>query len=225
MAIHTLSRRWRTGTLAVVQAESLGRAVELAVGAGVPLTYADLPGCQAPCASLIGVDLRGADLTDADLRGADLRQADLRGADLTRADLRDADLHQARFQKADLKGAMLTGACLDEAVLDWRRPAFAVELLRRDPGCRGDALNLTFEIALETDDRPHAWLRLIFARPSLIDWAAAVLGRALVPGDDAPEILRKLADDVEPEPEPIADADADAPTPSLYWTRRGRRSA
>ncbi|WP_165068371.1 pentapeptide repeat-containing protein [Paludisphaera rhizosphaerae] len=217
MAIHTLSRRWRTGPLAVVQAESLSRAVELTAGAGVPLAYADLPGIQAPRASLTGVDLRGADLTGADLREADLKAADLRGADLRNADLRGADLRNARFPKADLRGVRLTGARLDGAVLDWRSAAFAVELLRRDPGCRGEALTLAFELALEADDRPYAWLRAIVARRGLVDWAASVLGRAIVPGDDAPEILRKLAADVEPE---TTSPPSVQPTGSLYWTRR-----
>lgn len=217
MAIHTLSRRWRTGPIAVIEAETLGRAVELAAGEGVALTYAELRGLRASGASLSLIDLRGADLEGADLRDADLRGADLRGANLLRADLRYADLRNARFERAELRGALLTGSLFDGAALDWRRPAFAVELLRRDPGCRGDAMTAVFEIALESDDRPYAWIRPLFADRGLACWASAVLGRAFFPGDDAPDILRKLAADAEPEAEPGADP---AATGSLYWTRR-----
>ncbi|WP_165253087.1 pentapeptide repeat-containing protein [Paludisphaera soli] len=246
MAVHTLLRRWCTGPLALVEAESQGRAVELAARAGVPLAYADLKGIEAPRCFLPDADLRGADLdaailpgaylrradlrtatlVDADLAGAVLRQADLRDARLRDADLRRADLRDARLAGADLRGVRLTGARLEGAAIDWRWAAVAVELLRRDPGCRGDSLRLVVELALERDERPYAWLRPIFrGGPGIVDWACSVLGRAILPGDDAPEILRRLAADADVEPS--ARTAADRPG-RLYWTRavgpRGRRS-
>lgn len=250
MPIHTLSRRWRTGPLALVEAESRGRAVELAARAGVTLAYADLKGCEAPRCFLPGVDLRGADLDAArlpgaylrraDLRtatlvgallaGASLRQADLRRADLRDADLRRADLRDARFLGAKLRGVRLTGARIDGALIDWRWAGFAVELLRRDPNCRDDALQLVVELAFERDDRPYAWLRPLFrSSPRVVDWACTILGRAILPGDDAPEILRRLAADAGTAAPLTSPAPPDAePTERLYWTRavglRGRRT-
>jgi len=249
MAIHTLLRRWRTGPLALVEAESEGRAVELAARAGLSLAYADLNGCEAPRCFLPGADLRGADLdgarlsgaylrradlrtatlVDADLAGASLRQADLRGASLRDADLRRADLRGARFPGADLKGVRLAGARLDGAVIDWRWAGFAVELLRRDPGCRGDASPLVVELAFERDERPYAWLRPVFrSSPAVLDWACSVLGRAILPGDDAPEVLRRLAADAVVG-QPDGATPAPPPPGRLYWTRavgpRGRRDA
>ena len=73
------------------EANSLKRAVELAISVNAYLSYADLS----------GADLRDADLRDADLSGADLRDADLRDADLRkdaeryrwlRNECRDADI-------------------------------------------------------------------------------------------------------------------------------------
>ncbi|MDG3005485.1 pentapeptide repeat-containing protein [Paludisphaera mucosa] len=239
MAIHTLFRRWRTGSIASIEAESRGRAVELAARSGITLAYADLKRCEASLCSLPDTDFRGADLDgaslplanlrradfrtatliEANLVSADLRQADLRNATLRNVDFRNADLRDALFVGADLRGARLTGARLDGARLDWRWAAFAIELLCRDSGCKGDALPLIVELAFERDERPYAWLRPLLHKPHLLGWVASVLGRAVHTGDGAPEILRTLADDVDPsalhDPIPVPDES----TERLYWTR------
>jgi hypothetical protein len=89
-------------------------------------------------------------LVDADLAGAVLRQVDLRGA---------------RFAEADLRGVRLEGA-----MIDWRWAGFAVELLRRDVGCRGDPLRLVVELAVKRDEHPYAWLRPLFrCGPRIVD--------------------------------------------------------
>jgi len=240
MPIHTLYRRWRTGPLALVEAETPGRAVELAARSGVSLAYVDLhdyqaPGCFLPEADLRGADLRGArlsgaflrrvdlrttDLADGDLSGASLRQADLRNADLRNVDLRRADLRDARFVGADLRGVVLTGAKLEGAILDWTRAAFAVELLRRDRDCRGEALALVLDLAREEDDRPYAWLREVVRRPALSVWVGRVLGLAIRPGDEAPEVLRLLVASswVPPTPPQIERPSGER----FYWTRAVR---
>jgi len=229
-------RRWKPSPFAFVEADGLSQAIESAARGGVDLTYADLRGLAAPLVFLPDVDLRGADLSasdlaggfllradlrstkldDAGLTGAILREADLRNADLRNADLRRADLRGARFSGADLRGVRLTGARLDGTVIDWRWSAFAVELLRRDGGCRGDALRLVAELAFEDDERPFAWLRILVRRADLLEWAFVALGRAIVPGDNAPELLRRLAADT------LNDASSAVPAPPSqhHWIRR-----
>lgn len=236
MSIHTMYRRWKTKPFAFVEAECPARALELAARGGVDLTYADLRGLSAPGLFLPGADLRGVDMAAAELPGAYLRKADLRSAvlvganlanasireaDFRKADLRDADLRRAdlrggRFSGADLRGVQLTGARLDRAVIDWRWAAFAVELLRRDGGCHGDAFRVVAELAFEDDDRPFAWLRTLVRKPGTLEWAFSALGRAIVPGDNAPELLRRLAADT------LIDAATAAGPPASqnYWTRR-----
>jgi hypothetical protein len=236
MSIHPMYRRWKPTPFAFVEADGLPRAVEEAARGGVDLTYADLRGLVAPGVFLPDADLRGVDLSasglaggylrradlrssalaDADLSGASLREADLRNADLRNADLRRADLRDARFSGADLRGARLTGARIDGAVIDWRWSAFAVELLRRDAGCRGDALRLVVELAFEHDERPFGWLRPLARRAGVLEWAFAALGRAILAGDNAPELLRRLAADTLTD----APTAAYAPPAQLHWTRR-----
>jgi len=60
---------------------------EVAAGATVDLTDADLR----------NVRLQGADLRHANLRGAYLRGANLKGCDLSEADLTGASIHEARI--------------------------------------------------------------------------------------------------------------------------------
>jgi hypothetical protein len=236
MSIHPMYRRWKPTPFAFVEAEGPSQAIEAAARGGVDLTYADLRGLSAPLVFLPGVDLRGADLSasdlaggylrgadlrssalaDANLSGASLREADLRNAELRNADLRRADLRDARLSGADLRGVQLTGARIDGAVIDWRWSAFAVELLRRDGGCRGDAFRLVAELAFEDDERPFGWLKALVRKADLLEWAFVALGRAIVPGDNAPELLRRLAADT------LTDASSAAPAPpaQLHWVRR-----
>lgn len=214
--IHPLFRRGKSRPFAMIVAEGTSNALERASRKGHSLAFADLQGIKAPGCSLPGVDLRGADLDGADLSLADLRAVDFRGATLVgskwigadlrrssfrRANLRDADLRRAdlsgaKFSGADLRGARLTGAKLDGALIDWRWSAFAVELLRRDPDCRGGAVSMVVNLAFEKDERPFGWLRELFREIETVDWAVTVLGRAILPEDNAPEVLRRLAADV-----------------------------
>lgn len=216
MMIHPFHRRGKSRPFALIVAEGVSNALERASRKGHALAFADLKGIEAPGCSLPGVDLRGADLDEAEFSLADLRSADFRGAtlagsrwigadlrrasfrraNLRNADLRRADLSGAKFPGADLRGVRLTGAKLDGALIDWRWSAFAVELLRRDPGCRGDAVSLVVNLAFEKDERPFGWLREMFREIETLDWAVSVLGRAILPEDNAPEVLRRLAADV-----------------------------
>jgi hypothetical protein len=239
MAIYTLFRRWRTGVLAQVEAESPAQAVELIAEARGSLAYADLQELDAPCGFLPGADLRGADLEAADLRGsflcrADLRSsslvaadlrystlrwADVRRANLRRADLRQADLRGADFTGADLRDACATGAQLDGARLDWRGSAFALELLRRDARHQPGAQRLVAEIAFTGDERPYAWLAVVARRPDLIGWVVSVIGPAVRPGDGASDVLRRLSANSVEEDDTLLDAAAEAMSAGYYWTR------
>lgn len=239
MAIYTLFRRWRTGTLALIEAACPGQAIERVAEARISLAYADLKRLEAPGRFLSGVDFRGADLSTAnlsgsilsradfrtaslaaaDLSGARLEQADLRRADLRKADLRQADLRDVDFLGADLTDACLTGARLDGARFDWRWSAFVVELLRRDAGCRGDALRLVVEIAFRADDRPYAWLELVARKPALVDWVVSVVGRAVRRGDNAPEALRRLTSDCSDIHHTPTITVCTPASGSFYWTR------
>lgn len=239
MAIYTLLRRWETGILALVEAESSGMAIERIAKARVSLAYADLKGLDAPCTNLQGVDLRGADLeaaslpsailrradlrtaslVSADLRGTTLRQADLRRADVRHADLRQADLRDADLTGANLHNACVTGARLDGARIDWRWTACVLELLRRDAGDRDDANRLVADLAFASDERPYAWLETVIRRPALIGWVASVIGRAVQPGDDAPEVLHHLSmGPSEFEPLPTGEV-SNEHSIGFYWTR------
>ncbi|WP_337176946.1 pentapeptide repeat-containing protein [Paludisphaera sp.] len=239
MANFTLFRRWRTGILARVQAETPARAIELIVEARGSLAYADLNGLDAPRCFLPSADLRGAalegaslsgsyfgraDLRSASLVGADLRsstliEADLRGADLRRADLRRADLRGADFTGADLRDACATGAQLDGARLDWRGSAFALELLRRQAWNQPGAHGLIAEIALTPDVRPYAWLAAAARRPDLIGWVISVVRPAIQPGDGASELLGRLAADAVEVESPPCDPTSGTTSDNFYWTR------
>lgn len=216
MMIHPLFRRWKTRPFAIIVAEGTSRALERASRKGHSLVCADLKGIDASKCSLPGADLRGADLDEAELSLSDFRAADFRGATMVRsrwigadlrranfrrtnlreADFRRADLSGAKFPGADLRGVRLTGAKLDGALIDWRWSAFAVELLRRDTGCRGAAVSVVVNLAFEKDERPFGWLRELLRETETVDWAVSVLGRAMLPNDNAPEVLKKLVADV-----------------------------
>ncbi len=239
MAIYTFFRRWETGILALVEAESSGLAIERIAKARVSLAHADLKGLEAPWRHLQGVDLRGADLEaaslpgaillradlrtasliSADLRGSTLRQADLRRADVRHADLRQADLRGADFAGANLHNACATGARLDGARLDWRWTAFVLELLRRDAGDRDDANRLVADLAFASDERPYTWLETVIRRPALIGWVASVIGRAVRPGDGASKVLHHLSMDPAEFELPPAGAATDEHSIGFYWTR------
>ena len=233
MPLYTVLHRWSATPIALVEAADFPRALALAVEQRVKLLYADLEGTVAPWAALEGADLRGADLSHAELpcanlQGADLRsvrgvgtylrrallgRADLRQADLRQADLRLASLEEARLVGADLRGALLFGARLAGATLDWRCSVIPLELLRQDRGASQQGSKMVAELAFEDDMQPFAWLKVLARHREAADWAFAVLSRHIRQGDNAPELLRKLAADVGSQ------VRTSEPSPML-WTRR-----
>lgn len=255
MALYPILHRWSTTPLVLVEAASFARALELAASRRVNLRNADLRGVTAPGISLEGAQLGGSDLSNAILPGARLHaaelrsiravgaflqeamlcRADLRAADLRRADLRAADLEKARLTGAELQGALFYGAKLNGAVLDWRWSGIPRELLRQ--GCEDgrQARDLEAKLATAHAERPFAWLKAILTLESTRDWAIQVLARHIRPGDNAPELLRRLAADVLPYSAVVASTqaaserlDPDATTsrwksPPMLWTRRTGR--
>jgi hypothetical protein len=238
MPIYQIYHRWSAKLVALVEAETYPRALELAVARGVRMLYADLKGVKLRGIPLTKGDFRGAELSYADLAGAnlekadlraaklietDLRQASLRTADLRQADLRGADLRfasleGARLVGADLRNALLTGARLVRAVLDWRWSPIAVELLRQDGVGSIAASNVMAELAFQADVRPFDWLKVLIRHGSQASAALSVFSRHLRPGDNAPELLRSLAADLPAGPaEEVAAPLSSSP---LLWTRR-----
>ena len=103
-------------------------ALEVAVRAGVSLTYASLDR-----ASLVGARLDGASLDRASLNGASLDGASLVGARLDGASLDGASLVGARLVGASLVGANLDDASLVGASLRSIRTDLFDVLLRAQP--------------------------------------------------------------------------------------------
>jgi hypothetical protein len=258
MSLYPIFHRHGAAPIAVVEAETYREALEYAIRRGTPLVYADLKGIDVPRAFLARGDFRGADLRAARLQGVSLHKADMRAArlqgavlehaflwntdlrhaDLREADLRDANLKEARLVGADLRGALLVGAKLDGAILDWRWSTLALELLRGSCDRPGDASSALAELAFHDDARPYSWLKVLLGRESRANWALGVLSRHLRPGDNAPELLKRLATDLAEDAgrplawlgsggaeldhsQPIFDPDAPATSPVL-WIRRHR---
>ncbi|MFO0892136.1 MAG: pentapeptide repeat-containing protein [Isosphaeraceae bacterium] len=229
MSVYTIIQRWTARPIALVEAPTIGSAVEAAVARGVSLLYADLRGICLAGRRMRSADLRGADLalgdaSGAELGGADLRSArlvgvtlrdtrlqaaDLRQADLREADLRHADLRDARLTGAELRGAIFRGARLDGALLDWRWSAIPLELLRRHPGAGREGSRAVAHLAFAGDERPFLWLKSLLQDGLAGEWALGVLADHVRPDDNAPSLLRRLTADAQP-PRP------EIPT---LWTR------
>ena len=194
---------------------------------GISLTKGDFRGAEMSHAELTDVNLENADLRAAKLIETDLRQAVLRTADLRQADLRGADLRYASLEGAQLVGAdlrcgLLTGARLERAILDWRWSPIAVELLRQDGVGSIAASKVMAELAFQEDVRPFHWLRVLIRRGSQASTALRVFSRHIRPGDNAPELLRRLAGDL-----PAGSAEevtAPASSSPLLWTLRAGRN-
>jgi Pentapeptide repeats (8 copies) len=219
MSYYPILHRWSATPLALVEAASFARALEQAVDRRVKLRYADLRGLVAPGVLLAGAELGGADLSNAILPGAKLQAAelrsarlagtflqeallrlsDLRDADLRRADLRAANLEEARLVGADLRGALFYGSRLTGAILDWRWGSVPLELLRQGRDGGDDPRHVAINPEAAEDQRPFAWLKALLAQGSKADRALEILARHIRPGDNAPELLRRLTADVPPE--------------------------
>jgi Pentapeptide repeats (8 copies) len=258
MTLYPIFHRHGAAPIAVVEAETYREALEYAIRRGTRLVYADLKGIDVPRAFLARGDFRGADLRGARLKGVSLNKADLqaallkgavleraclwktdlRHADLREADLRHANLKDARLVGADLRGTLLIGAKLDGAILDWRWSTVALELLRGSRTRPGDAFSGLAELAFHDDARPYSWLKVLLGQESRADWALGVLSRHLRQGDNAPELLRRLASDVAVDAgraraslgsdgaqldhsQPIINSDAPATAPVLWIRRHG----
>ncbi len=242
MPTYPIFHRWSARLIAMVEAETYPRALELAVARGVRMLYADLKGVKVRGTSLTEGDFRGAELSHAEMAGVNLEKADLRAArlletdlrqaflstaDLRQADLRGADLRYANLEGAhlvgaDLRSALLTGARLERATLDWRWSPVAVELLRQDGVGSSAASKIMAELAFQEDVRPFCWLSVLIRHGAQASAALGVFSKHIRLGDNAPELLRRLAADL-----PAGSVEAvTAPPPSspLLWTRRTRRS-
>jgi uncharacterized protein YjbI with pentapeptide repeats len=68
--------------------------------------------------SFASLNLKGAYLVNADLRYCDLTDVNLEDADLHDAKLQDADLSQAKVLNVDFSNANLTGACIENWLID-----------------------------------------------------------------------------------------------------------
>jgi uncharacterized protein YjbI with pentapeptide repeats len=221
MPIYSFLHSSTQDVIAIVEAPTYARALELAVRRRLSLNHIDLGRARLHSAFLAQADFRGATLSAADLSGCYLRNADLRGADLrgTRlahaflgeadlcqadirgAELARADLREARLVGADLRGTILTGARLDGALCDWRWSAIPAELLRQHPDSPGGDSRLIIEMAFHDDPRPWSWLKLLNGYGKRADWALAILADSVRDGDNAPDLLRCLTTDAARGPE------------------------
>jgi len=226
MSVYPINHRDSSKPIALVEADSLSRALEQTVEWGVGLLYADLRAIWVPRANPGGGDFRGADLSHARLPLALLHGADLRAVALV-----GTGLQAAVLWRADLRGTLLTGARLDRAILDWRYSSVPLELLRQ-AGCGSDtvcASRLLAELAFHDDAKPFAWLHVLLQHESEggVDWALGVLARHIHPDDGAPEVLRRLAADAPARSErisvsraPLSSSRRVSESSPLLWTRR-----
>jgi hypothetical protein len=153
------------------------------VAAAVVKSLANLSG-----ANLSRADLREADLSRANLSGADLRVANLSGADLSGADLREANLRVADLREADLSGANLSGA-----KIAWQSHDLLAEILKRAAGDDIAKLKVAGLILIQ---REWCWREFLAMRDRepLAGWALDVLAEWVQDGDEAPNVLREIAD-------------------------------
>ena len=147
-----------------------------------------------------GADLRGADLSGTYFRGADLRGADLRGADLSGTDLRRADLRRADLRRADLRGTDLRRADLRGAKIPWQSHDLISELLVR--AAEGDIEKRKIA-GLILVSRDWCWRDFLALDDPLKDWALVTLAAHVQPDDDAPSVLRRLAEARLASPQPV----------------------
>jgi hypothetical protein len=187
-------------------------------------------------ANLQAADLRSAKLAGTFLQEGLLRNADLRDADLRRADLRAANLEEVRLVGADLRGALFYGSRLNGAVLDWRWSGIPLELLRQGRDGAEDERDVVIDPQVADDRRPFAWLKAILSHGSKGDRSIEILSRHIRPGDNAPELLRRLAADALRSPAAGTGAEANrdfrelgplrqrsTTSPMLWTSRRGYR--
>lgn len=168
---------------------------ERAVLRGAVLIGAELGGASLQQADLKRAVLAGATLRTAQLEHACLRWAVLRDADLSSADLSNADLSNADLRGADLSGAsfrhcQLHNTLLDGARMSWFDPTLLAERLFRAAG--GDLEKQM--LASYVGRHVHwCWEHLRHLPASYRGWILETYTGWLQPGDEAPELLRRLA--------------------------------
>jgi hypothetical protein len=216
--------RWNGALLFAAEAADIRGAVTKAVAAGAYLTGAnlagadlavaylaranlaradlagaDLAGAYLTGANLTGANLAGANLTGAYLAGAYLAKADLTGADLAGANLTGAYLTGANLTGANLTGAYLTGANLARANLtgakiDWNSHDLVAEMLRREAGADVEKRKIAGLVLVSSDRCWNGWLEL--RADPLFGWALDTLAASVRPGDNAPQVLRRRAEEL-----------------------------
>ena len=82
------------------------------------LSFADLSHADLRFAKLSNAQLKGADFTDAVLFSTDLSNTNFDGEDLRNLNLSNANLSGIRAVGADFSGSVLTGACIENWIID-----------------------------------------------------------------------------------------------------------
>ena len=113
-----IKNRFDASVIFECEADSVKRAVELAVKSKIDLSWANLSRANLSRANLYEANLYGANLSRANLYEANLSRANLYEADLSRANLYGANLSGANLSGANLSRADIYGANLYEEQLD-----------------------------------------------------------------------------------------------------------
>ena len=135
--------------------------------------------------------LQQAVRSGANLSGANLYCVDLSGANLSGANLSGANLSGANLYCVDLSGANLYGVDLSGAKINWNSHALIGELLRRDAGEDANRRCLAGGITISTD---WCWKKMLSIDHPEKEWAIRTLIPWIKEGDNAPSILRELAE-------------------------------
>jgi hypothetical protein len=161
-----------------------------AVLGGADLRGAHLQHADLKQAALSEATLRDAQLEHACLRWAVLRGADLTGADLTGADLTGADLRGADLTGANLRYCQLHNALLDGVRMSWFDPTLLAERLFRAASGDLDKQMLASYVGRHVH---WCWEHLRHLPAGYRGWILETYTGWVQPGDEAPELLRRLA--------------------------------
>ena len=102
-----------------------------------------------------------------------------------------ANLSGANLYCVDLSGANLYGVDLSGAKINWNSHALIGELLRRDAGEDANRRCLAGGITISTD---WCWKKMLSIDHPEKEWAIRTLIPWIKEGDNAPSILRELAE-------------------------------
>ncbi len=159
---------------------------------GCNLRHADLSHADLWHANLWHADLWHADLSHANLRHADLSHADLSQADLSQADLSHADLSHADLWHANLWHADLWHAAdlSDAPIINFNSHQLISEILLRAAGDNVDRRMVVGLIHISPD---WCWEEFLGLTHPQRQWALEELAKWVKDGDNAPEILKRMA--------------------------------